>query len=315
MIRKVFIFILMIHSLLLTSHVAIAGDTIYTPGRFAFSWANDFPYQTDYYYSNGFQLTLDMEFMERSPFNMLMLPHYENSQRWYGMSLSHEFFTPKDIYTDEIQEGDRPYSAVLMLGNRKVSQHYAKRITIISEIGIGLMGKYAGGKQLQNGIHDILWTSRPAGGWHNQVGSALCIQYNASISKGFRPLEYLSIDLTGGVRAGIPYTDITPEVSMVLGKINDQHINRGVDPGAWECYLVGGFRTSLVLYNATIQGGVFNNDSPYTTQTEPVTYSWNAGIGLSYKLLKLELYHHWTSPEFVGADDHRWAEMNLYIGF
>ena len=288
---------------------------IYTPGLFSFTWANDFLYKTDYYYSNGFEFILDAKFMEKSPFNIILLPQSSNSQVWYGLTLVQDFFTPVDIYADTIQYGDRPYASLLMIGNRKLSQDLSRRLDIYSEIRIGLIGRYSGGQYIQNGIHWILWTSRPAGGWDNQLSMDLCINYLAGIRKELLNFKYISFVGSMDARAGIPYTDITPGLEIKLGWFNDPYLNRGRRNDGWEVYLSGSGYGRFVLYNATIQGGLLNKNSPYTTNINNLVYGYKTGLTASYKLFRIDIDHHWISPEFVGGMNHQWASLRFSFGF
>ena len=287
----------------------------YHQGWFSFCWSNDFLYKTDYYYSNGLSISLDGMFMQRSPFNKILLPHTKDSQIWYGLTLVQDFFTPVDIYSDSIQYGDRPYASVIMLGNRKIIQDRIRRLEIRSEISVGIIGRFSGGQYMQNGIHWILWTSTPAAGWEHQIGTDLCINYLAGIHKEILNLKYLSLDIGLNARLGIPYTDISPAAELKLGVFNDPYINRGIRDKTWQAFIHGRFEGRFALYNATIQGGLINNDSPYTTDIIHYVYGLNTGLTISYNNLSLGIDYQWISPEFEGGLNHRWSSLRFGVGF
>lgn len=287
----------------------------YVPGRFSFTWSNDFLYKTDYYYSNGLSFALDASFMSRSPFNVILLPDTKNSQVWHGLTLVQDFFTPVDIYSEEIQYGDRPYASLLMLGNRKISQDHIQRLEISSEISIGIMGRHSGGMYVQNGIHWILWTSRPAGGWDNQLGTDLCINYLAGIRKELLNFQYINLDMLVNIRAGVPYTDFTPAMEVKLGFFNDPYINRGQDNDSWQAYIHGSLSGRFVLYNATIQGGLLNKNNVHTVDINHFVYGLNAGVTLRYKQFCLGLDYQWISPEIVRGMNHRWSSLHFELAF
>lgn len=287
----------------------------YVPGRFSFTWSNDFLYKTDYYYSNGLSFSLDASFMSKSPFNVILLPHTNNSQLWHGITLTQDFFTPVDIYSEEIQYTDRPYASLLMVGNRKISQDRIRRIELSSEISIGILGRYSGGMYVQNGIHWLLWTSRPAGGWDNQIGTDLCINYLAGIRKELVNFDYVSFDMLVNARAGVPYTDFTPALEMKLGLFDDLYINRGMKDDSWQAYIHGRFSGRFVLYNATIQGGLLNNSNVYTININHFVYGLYTGLTICYDRYSLRLDYQWISPEIVGGLNHRWSSLGFEIAF
>jgi len=314
---KILLFIcLLLYGLSTRGQEVEMNDTvIYTPTVLSFAWTNDFLYGTDYYYSNGIEFSIDAEFMKGSPINILLLPELSNSQVWYGLQLNHDFYTPVNIYSREIQYGDRPYAGVLLLSNTKYAVHTGKNLRLTSGISIGVMGPLAGGEQLQNGIHWVLWTSNPAEGWDNQIANEFCLSYSASIDKGLVDLNHFLFEVGLKARAGIPITDLTPQARIQFGKFDDPYLNRGLRKNGWQLFLTASARSRFILYNGTIQGGLLNGSSPYTAEIESYVFEYDVGINFIYKQFKLNFSHHWVTPEFINGLYHRRASLGLQFGF
>jgi hypothetical protein len=253
--------------------------------------------------------------MKASPLNHILLPGLNGSRDWYGLSFFHAFYTPVDIYSNEIQYGDRPYAAVLLFGNTKYTEHRDKKIIIASGIQLGVMGPLSGGEQMQNGIHNILWTSSPAQGWDNQIANEFCLVYSAGLSKTIFGLQYLDLSADIDARLGVPFTDIAPRLSVKAGRFMDHYLNRGLSTSGWQLYFRSSVYSRFVLYNGTIQGGILNATSPYTTDIENMVMGLDAGIKLTYTRFSLELTYNWISPEIVSGMNHRWSDLIFTFGF
>ena len=279
------------------------------------NWSNDFIYGTDYYYSNGLFFSLQSDFMKASPLNHILLPGLSEGKDWYGLNVFHAFYTPIDIYSSEIQYGDRPYAGVLLFGNTKYSEHPAKKLVVRSGIQLGVMGPLAGGEQMQNGIHNILWTSSPAQGWDHQIANEFCLVYSAGINKQIVGSRHILLAAELDARLGVPFTDFTPRIEVQVGKFSDPYLNQGLNTSGWQLYLRSSVSSRFVLYNGTIQGGIFNRSSPYTTDSENMVLGFDAGIKITYKRFSLEFTYNWISPEIVSGLNHRWSDLIFSFGF
>lgn len=73
---------------------------------------------------------------------------------------------------------------------------------------------------------------------------------------------------------------------------------------------------NLIGYDATLQGGVFNNDSPYTIPSEEITRltgQFNYGFILKTKTLYFEYSRTVLTREFDSGSPTKWG--GIRIGF
>jgi hypothetical protein len=278
-------------------------------------WDNDFIYGTDYYRSNVIFFSIESGFMDHSPLNHLLLPYPGQVTVWHGLNILHEFFTPVDIYSEEIQFGDRPYAGVLLFGNTRYAESNEKGLIILSSVQIGVMGPLAGGEQMQNGIHGILWTSSPAKGWDNQIQNEFCFMYGAGIEKKIFDLGVLLF--TAGIdgQLGIPYTHINPGIELKVGKYLDPFRNKGFSGLGWQLYAQASIFAYFVLYNGTIEGGLLNKSSPYTSDIENLVPGFNAGLYLSIRQFRLGFIHTRLAPEFIDGMYHNYSSFKFDFSF
>ena len=76
--------------------------------------------------------------------------------------------------------------------------------------------------------------------------------------------------------------------------------------------------TQVIAYDATLQGGMFNRDSPYTiarNSIERITAQLNYGVVLKTKYFYVEYSFTKLSPEFEGGRTAKWGGIRLGVSF
>ncbi len=70
----------------------------------------------------------------------------------------------------------------------------------------------------------------------------------------------------------------------------------------------------FVGYDATLQGGLFNRDSPYTLSSARIKRAvFRADLGLTYDRggWALQATRTFLGPEFAGGLSHQWFELSF----
>ena len=283
-------------------------------GAFEFSYANDFTSMNDKYYTNGVGFALTLPVFEASPFNPQWLKKSNYTDAYHTISFQYDVFTPDlkaDLYTD------RPFAATMMLGSKHQYVFHQKNLRVTSEMRLGLIGQAAGAARMQNGIHAILPGADEVIGWDTQIRNDIAVNYILGIEKRIEASEY--IEFIGGATSylGIPYTKLEPSIMIRIGRLENffNILNNGPNR-QWQAYLVTGAKVSLVAYNATLQGGLFNQYNPYVLENiSHFVASYHFGLGATYRNTQLLLTQTYTTPEFSGADSHSWGELRLIFRF
>ena len=145
MYKSIIIFFLFLHVVINGQNSGNLNNT-QPPSSFEFKWSNDFEYQTDYYYTNGFALEFFTPLAKKNPINSILLPMKSNEIELFSFTLTQDIFTPKAKFDIEDQlNGDRPFAAYLLLGFKKVTFSRTNKIRTYSEIEIGILGPAAFG--------------------------------------------------------------------------------------------------------------------------------------------------------------------------
>jgi len=316
MTKKTFILFLFI-PFLIVSQYKEGLDKSKQFSSFEFKWSNDFEYQTDYYYTNGFAFELFAPWAKVNSLNSILLPIKSYKLELYSLSLTQDIFTPKAKFSVEEQlNGDRPFAAYLLLGFKKVTFSKVDRIRIYSEIQIGVLGPAAFGEEVQNGIHSFLPTSALVKGWENQISNSLMLNYSTSIEKQFYYNNWFDFSTISLVKFGLPFTNADVGIRTRVGLIDlfpkDFEF---LSSQKWQIFLTLTAKGSLIGYNATLQGGLFS-ESVYTLSSinRFVGYA-SVGLTVIYKKFELEYVQQFNTPEFPGAVYHSWGYLLIKVEY
>jgi hypothetical protein len=284
----------------------------------SFRWSNDVIFETDYYYTNGLRFEFYFPFLESNPVNYILLPSPDNSLKYYGLTLTQDLFTPTEVTDTVLFKADRPYAAYILLGSEKTTYDSDKNLRIYSALELGIIGESAYGKETQNGIHDWLPTTSTYFNWLNQIKDDFAINYTAEIEKGFWEDNWFNVNGIASTKLGSPYTWFDAGFTARAGRYDHAyHPDFAMSSNdEWQAYLFADLRGRFVLFNATLQGGLFNNNSIYTVDAiEHLVGDFSAGITAIYKYVKLDFGIHHVTPEFEGGKLHRYGYFNIAVGF
>lgn len=282
-----------------------------------FRWSNDFIYNTDYYFTNGFEFEILSPLAKRNPINIFLIPSLDESLNRYGFTLVQNMFTPKEKFDVEKQlDGDRPFAAYLLVGFKNKSLNPEKQIAVISEIQFGVLGPAALGEETQDAIHNVTGNSANLNGWENQISNSVALNYMASIYKTLYSNCWFDIYAVGKGGLGIPYTFLQAEGGLRLGLFEK-------NPQGFEMFsqkkvmffVFAEIFERLVGYNATLQGGLISKSTYTIENINHLIGGYRLGISFVYNLLKLELATTYNSPEFPGALSHKWGYVVIKVGF
>jgi hypothetical protein len=272
--------------------------------------ANDVVFQTDQNYTNGIKL----EYITENDISLLAPLHFlhrPESVTFSALMLRQDIFTPQKMNSGVYHPMDRPFASYLLLGSRKTTLDYGKKLVYTSSFAVGVLGKYAGGELVQNGVHDALPGSAHVVGWENQVKSDLALNYGLEVEKGLLNHELVGVSghLQGMV--GLPYTYAGTGLTLRFGDYLDYFSNMNLyERTGWRMHMYTSVDANVILYNATIQGGLFN---PYEQSNRLAlnnfVYKLKSGLNISYKSYNFEIGMQQVSPEFKNSTMHRWGYL------
>ncbi|OYU80322.1 MAG: hypothetical protein CFE23_09655 [Flavobacterium sp. BFFFF1] len=279
---------------------------------FRFHYDNDYFASSDHNYTQGFDLEFVAAFLKYNPMNVILVKP-SGSRIRYGLSLEHMGYAPDNIRSAEIQFGDRPFAAAVVLKSFVVAIDTLRRSRLQTGLSIGVIGPAAFGRQMQEGIHSATGNTKPMG-WKNQVRNDIIVQYETGYEKQFLHYARLfSLQGNATVRAGTLFTNASVGLSLMAGIVDSPFIRHR---NGFRLYAYVQPLVTAVGYDATLQGGLINRDSPYTISDgdlERVTAQHTYGLVLQTKTLYFEYTRTALTREFNGGVPAKWG--GIRIGF
>jgi len=198
-----------------------------------------------------------------------------------GLATGLEIYTPKDLAASAIVYGDRPYAGwlyVSLFDEKSSSEDDSlQRIAL----DLGCLGACSGADQIQESWHTYTHYQHPYG-WKNQISEEVGLVFH--YDRRFPKIA------SGRLTKELDY-DLAPMANLEAGNIFDRirlglHARFG-KAGPYfnvenpqNLYLLARLGGVLVGYNATLQGGMFNRESPYTVGPKRVVFDGEVAVVL-----------------------------------
>ena len=280
---------------------------------------NDIWNNTDYYYTNGLAIELIMPLAKNSPINKILLGTKSTDIELNGFSIRQNMYTPTNPDVTEILNNDRPFSAFLTVGQFRETYNFEKKLHIKSALDIGVLGPASLGGTIQTGLH----TEEPVG-WKNQIQNSFVVNYFVEMEKGILQTQNFEFNLKGSTNVGSLFNKAGGGFSLRVGRFIPVYqgpikfmAKAGKNSPIQFWFFAKGM-TDFVLYDATLQGGLFTNKSPYTiagNELNRFIFQASAGIAIYSRSFGIELENFYLSPEFKGGRSFGWGRIKLVAAF
>ena len=278
---------------------------------------NDIFTNTDYYYTNGVIIDLVTPLAATNPVNKIFPGRKRSDISLSGFSIRQNIYTPIDPDVEEIRYGDRPFAGLLTIGQFNTNTNFNKKLNISSSLNFGVLGPASMGEFVQSSIH----TKEPVG-WQNQIQNNIVIDYNIAIEKGLLSSPHFEFNVLAEAEAGTILNNLSAGIYTRTGSFIP--VYRGVDffnkkeKYNFQYWVFFSAKTNIVLYDATLQGGMFNSDNPYTIVSSDINrfvVNLSGGMAFYYNSLGIELHYNYLTPEFDTGLDFMWGSIVAVYNF
>jgi lipid A 3-O-deacylase len=301
-----------VFSALLFPKGTVAQTAEDTSRVFTFRYENDFFNATDQYFTQGVQVAYQAPFIGKSPLAHVLL-RLKDAPQQHALLSEQQCYTPTSIRRDTIFTGERPFAAALFLGQRMVTADPVRGLRLTSVLSLGVLGPCAVCAEEQRGIHEALDNIEPLG-WEFQIASDAIVNYGALLERrivGSRFAEG-ALGLAGDV--GSYRTNAGLVASLELGSFVSRFVTSKPLDRKFRISAFGEGQVKLVGYDATLQGGLFNDGSRYTIQADDVeraVLTGRFGLKASYRKFSLTASRTFITREFRTGRDHGWGGFLL----
>jgi lipid A 3-O-deacylase len=282
---------------------------------FRINYENDFFCFVDKYYTQGITLELVAPWVGKFPISALLIkPNYDHVR--HGIGIEHNVYTPTLLGPSIILYGDRPFAATLFLKTFCIATDAINKQRFSTSINTGILGQAAFGAEMQTAIHRALGDETPHG-WPNQLHNDAILNYEIEYEKQLVSVpKFFSLSTDGLARAGTLSDKVGVGINLIGGYF-DNPFNMDVINKSVHIYAYNHAGIAAIVYDASLQGGVFNHTSPYTIVTgnmQHVVIEERFGFVFNYRKICAEYAQTFLSSEFKGGGDHRWGSVELAFG-
>ena len=276
------------------------------------AWENDMYHGRDYYYTGGFEISFYQTPAGNFPFHRICISGSPKTggNGWSGIRLRQEIFTPIDLEADSLIPGGHPYAATLAIAREEIAVWPYRELRITSVLRLGILGPASLGSVSQKIAHRIANPSRPPQGWEHQIQNDLILNYDVKMEKGVGSYAKSWFGVHGQGRLGTVNTDLAGGLWYRFdpGKRYFKTPRPYLDNRLHTTFhLSGGGR--YVIYDAVLQGGLFNNSSPQVVERKDlIPWIWNGSASVSIEWLKhqVEVFSYFRTPNFLSGRPHSW---------
>lgn len=236
--------------------------------------------KNDQYYTNGLQVFYRYLSKKSKP---------EVLKKINELRIGQFMYMPRDIYIDEEQMFDRPFAGYLFaeFGN---TNFYKNQSVLKKSIQLGYVGPNSFANQVQSSTHKLFhYTAFEE--WNYQIKNTLAVQTYFMFSKPFLnsinskriDFQWQSEAKLGTIFTGFSTGFVTRIGIKKLVSISDSNfygatLNNDNEPIEREFYFYLAPSFNCQIYDATIQGSLFNDTSPVTFNLKPFRFNGEAGL-------------------------------------
>jgi len=216
---------------------------------------------------------------------------------------------------------DRPFAAYLYVG-ASMNLLYKDESSLKLTARVGFIGPNAEGKQIQDFVHDNFGFYHPSG-WEYQINNEFQLNLSAEYNKLLARGSWIDVSLSSYLNLGNGFTGAGVGPLVRLGSFNQLFNSVSTQSTAirkevanplnkHEMFFYYKPLFNYVAYDATIQGGLFDNHSglEITKDKEPFIFSQQFGVAFSTNRFVFDIaaiFHTLDDKEMVQS--HQWAAI------
>jgi len=213
--------------------------------------------------------------------------------------IGHQMYTPEFASSHTLQAIDRPYAGYIYA---RYSQLFFsdKNYGLKSSFELGLLGPDAKAQELQNTIH-AFYGFEDAEGWQYQINNTLGINMQFLLLKPFSKSPKKRIDFTSSstLQLGTIFSELTTSIYTRINLFSapltnysntilfGSNLNHKKGSQKKELFIFIKPQIGYALYNATIQGSLFNNNEANNFDVNSFIYEIE--IGIKYAIKRFDL--------------------------
>jgi len=311
---------LSIFALLLCSSYLLNAQTY--KNEFGFKSDNDsyLGQGSDRYYTNGlfinFRHALDQQKLREGL-----------EKKTYELSAGQKMYNPYSGYAPDPALQDRPFAGYLYVEGA-MNWFYSNESILKASAQIGTTGKNSLAEDGQELLHRVVGFY-DLEGWDYQIRNELAVNLSAQYSRLLTRTADNAVEFSfeGYANLGTTFSGAGAGILFRTGNLNqlfnsaytDAVIGNNAKTKALvkrEFFFYAKPQLNLVAYDATIQGSMFNNNSPVTFDQKPLVFAQQLGVDYSSQRFTVDFGVIFKTKEVKStARAHQWGSISMFYRF
>lgn len=317
---KTFLLLLVLSGIYAIPFKSAAQDNL--KHEFGFTSDNDayLFYGQDRYYTNGLFIYF------RGATNAAALSD-KLEKLTYELSAGQKMFNPRSGSIGIKSRQDRPFAGYLYAGG-SVSWFFRNETVLKSGLELGTTGPNSLAEDAQKLLHKIAGFYT-IDGWQYQIQNELSANATVQLTQLLHRSEQHKLDFSYNayINAGTLFSGAGLGFVMRAGKINQlfassytqsliAHKPKTAAYNKHECYFYLKPQLNYVAYDGTMQGSMFNNNSPVTFNPKPWVFAQQLGFNYSTKRFTFDYNIIFKSREVKSAAlPHQYGSISMLYRF
>ena len=275
---------------------------------------------SDRYYTNGLFINFRRAFDQQKLKEGL-------EKKTYEITAGQKMFNPYSGYAPDPARQDRPFAGYLF-AEGAMSWLYSNESIIKTSVQIGTTGKNSLAEAGQKLLHRT-FGFYDTGGWEYQIKNELTLNLSAQYTRLLARVADNAIDLSfeGYANLGTTFNGAGAGILFRTGSLNQlfnsTYTNAVIGNNAKtkalvkrEIFFYAKPQLNVVAYDATIQGSLFNNDSPVTFNQKPLVFAQQLGVNYSSQRFTIDYGLIFKTKEIKSnARAHQWGTISMFYRF
>ena len=275
---------------------------------------------SDKYYTNGLFLNF------RHALDQQKLPQ-GIEKKTYEITLGQKMFNPYSGYAPDPATQDRPFAGYLY-AEGAMNWFYSNESVLKTSVQVGTTGKNSLAEAGQKLLHRVIGFY-DLEGWDYQIKNELALNLSAQYTRLIGRVADNAVEFSfeGYGNLGTTFTGAGAGLLFRTGSLNQlfnsAYTNAVIGNNAKtkalvkrEFFFYAKPQLNLVGYDATIQGSVFNNNSPVTFGQKPLVFAQQLGIDYSSQRFTFDFGVIFKTKEVKSvARAHQWGSISMFYRF
>lgn len=245
----------------------------------------------------------------------------------YEISAGQKMYNPISGYVPDPNKQDRPFAGYLYAGG-KVNLFYKNERILKAGLELGTVGPNSLSEDAQKLLHRIVGFYT-IDGWQYQIKNELTANLSAQYTQLLHRSAKNDVDFSfeGYANVGTTYNGAGAGILFRAGSINQLFNSASTNSLIGnngntkklvknEIFFYAKPQLNFVAYDATVQGSLFNSDSPVTFKTKPIVFAQQLGFNYSSRRFTIDYSILFKSKEIKStAKAHQYGSIAMFYRF